>query len=182
MRTLASTSSRLAPTACVLACALAASPARAEVPSVDAYAGQALVLGKPHRPNSGDRSGAHGGPTASGGSSASGTNSTSSSGQNGSRATGRNGSSAGGKAVETTVSGQGAGAGSTQAGAAGGKSNGASGSNGQAIRSPTTLPAGISSSSESSSTFSGLDVLLLVAGFVCLLSTGVVLRLARRHG
>lgn len=47
-----STRAALALLATMAACALFASPAGAEVPSVDAYGGQALVLGKPRPPGS----------------------------------------------------------------------------------------------------------------------------------
>src|SRR5450759_2554949 len=80
-------------TAAAIICALTVSSAAAEISSVDAYAGQAAVLGKPNRPRS-HRSGAprrgaeHPGQTSgSGSSSGSGGSSSGSGGSTGSGAT-----------------------------------------------------------------------------------------------
>jgi len=153
-----------------VACVLAAAPASADVPSLDAYAGQALVLGGPHHPHAGGHSGGSNAPGSSGGGGGSG----SAVGSGPSAGTGSSpgsGSSAGPTQANSGTS-------RSRAGAASPAGTGwPAGKTGSPQRSPATAQL-----TGSSVPLSGLDVLLLVVGFVCLVSVGVVLRHARRTG
>src|SRR5450759_4807797 len=152
-----------------VACALAAAPASADVPSLDAYAGQALVLGGPHHPHAGGHSGGRNGPGSSGGGGGSGS-AVGSGSSPGSGASSSPGSSAGSTHA-------GSGTSRSRSGAA--SPTGTGRSSASETGSPQRSPA-VARLTASSVPLSGLDVLLLAVGLVCLVSTGVVLRRARR--
>lgn len=157
-------------------CALTASSASGETSSVDAYGGQAAVLGKPSQhsdrspaPQSGDgRLGQTtegqsslrvGGATGSGPTTGSGSSSGSSGGSSG----------AGGSSVPGGGSSSHAG---TGAGGAGSVTTSAT------ARAPTTErpPSRVADESASALPLSALDVLLILAGLLCLIATALLLR------
>jgi len=174
-------SSRTVLSAGIVACALIASPARAEVPSLDAYAGQALVLGKPHPPSMGGVVGARKGAAASGGANAS--------GQAGSPSRGAGGSGTGGPASGTRVRATGSGQSRSPRGSSGNPSGAGKGANGAEHDLRAAQPAASSSDlrtaqrAANSSALAGSDVLLLVVGVISVAGVGVALRLSRwrRH-
>jgi hypothetical protein len=180
-----------------LALALTAAPASAEISSVDAYGGQAQVLGKPvhHHPRAaGGSSGARdsgresGQSTGASGSDAGGGGSAGSSSGSVSHST--SGSSSGAPATpnhphganpagggSTTGGGGGSGAGSHGGGATAGAAGtgGASGASGTG-QSPPIAAANVAEVSNGSLSLSALDVLLLLAVFVGLAGVGVLIR------
>jgi hypothetical protein len=148
---------------------LAATPAAAEVSSVDAYGGQAQVLGKPVR----HRVEVHGTTRAQGSNQAR-------------PPTGLGSSSAAGSGSAT---GSAAGAGGTKGGAGGGMGRGAGASGGSSNASGSAggghgsaiVATEVADRSDGSLSLSGLDVLLLVAILVGLLGVSVLIRhLARQ--
>lgn len=167
-----------------LALALPAAPAAAELSSVDAYGGQAQVLGKPvhrhvksgssgtqgSRAGSGRSAGASGSQTAGGGSSETSVGS---------------GSHSGGGSISTThvTTGSANGASShTGSGGTGGNGAGSSTSTGPtsgaagAGQSPPVALADSAAVSDGSLSLSSLDVLLLVALCAGLVGVGVLIR------
>jgi hypothetical protein len=189
--------SRLVLFAGIAACALVASPARAEVPSLDAYAGQALVLGKPHPPSMGGVVGARKGAAASGGANASGQAGSPSRGAGGANASGHaespsrgaGGSGTGGPASGTRARATGSGQPRSPRGSSGNPSGAGKGANGAAYDLRAAQPAARSSDLQAaqraanSSALAGSDVLLLVVGVACVAGVGAALRLSRwkRH-
>lgn len=169
-------SSRMVLLAAIAAFALVASPVRAEVPSLDAYAGQALVLGKPRPPRTRVVIARKGGE-ASGGASAS--------GQAGSPSIGISGSGTGGPASGKSARAAGSGQSGSRRGSSGNPSGVGKGANGEAHDLRAAQRAEHSSDlraaqrAASSSALAGLDVLLLVVGVVCVAGVGTVLRLSR---
>lgn len=191
--------------ASVLLLGIAAPLAHAEIPSVDAYGGEALVLGKPHHHSrgapdggagtsrsSGSRAGSFHGPNRSGNEANGAVGATPSgrsggSGGSGGTATGGTSGTSGSHAPQAprphgslatgSTSGQGQAGGGTDGGAS---RTGASGSGtraGQdlayAYPTATTRPSGASALSTG-------NVLLILAGLLCVVGVGVVLRRARR--
>lgn len=152
------------------ACSLAPA-ASAEVPSVDAYGGEALVLGSSHRHGHGGgsgtgagRRGATGGSTGQGSGSA--TSSSGSSSGSSSHVSGSGGAQAGGRRSATS-------GGATGQASAGG-SEATTGSSG-------SRPASFADhQAASSSAFGTTDILLLIAGVVCLAALALVLRTVRK--
>lgn len=136
----------------------AAAPATAEVSSVDAYSGQAAVLGAPRA----HHNEARGANVGSGGRAGVGTH------------TGVAGSSSQGPPSSS------GGAGSLRGGGAASKGT-AVGQRGPASAGPSQ-PAGLANEGDGSLPLSGLDVFVLVAIFACLLGAGVLMRrLGRRQ-
>lgn len=191
--------------ACLLALGVLASGAQAEVPSVDAYGGEALVLGHPHKHHGGGNGGSQRTRTgesshAQGGSSALRRSAGESSGE-ASTPSGETGGSEGGSTHSGTSSHGGNltsppshGHGQTGAGI-NGKANGhvdksASGkSNGGSIASGTAAKGGgqalvnsksVAMTGASESAFSAGDLLLILLGVACIAGIGVALRVARR--
>lgn len=167
-----------------LACALTASPARAEAPSVDAYAGQALVLGTPHHSHGGEHRGGHSGPAGSARESrnepnaSAGSGPSSGSGSSGpSSGAGSSTGSARGNSSTYVHSTNSANSVTRSGRSAATPNSGAGASSGQTGRSQgqplTTQPA------DSSVPLSGSDVSLLVAGALLLLGTAFALRRTR---
>lgn len=170
---------------CVLMFALVA-PARGETPSVDAYAGQALVLGNPHQAHSQVRPGGRG-------------NTGSARGAGQGEATAGRESSSEPSAGSGSSSGNGPAGGASQAPAAQAHGNvsppdGAAGHAalpGSATRPGTGGSAGTTGGSSprrliltaapasSSLPLDGLDLWMLVAGLLLLLGTAVTLRCTR---
>jgi hypothetical protein len=185
-------------------CSLAAPSASAELPSQDAYAGQALVLGSPHPHHNNAHSRARNGPGSSGGS-----GSSSSGGNAGGGGGGGGGGSSGGAgsggASARGSGGTGSSSGGRSSGAAAGSGAAASvthsssaphasSSPSRSSAAPTRTPTGTGRSADAtggsplettqpaagSVPFSGLDVLMLVVGLAVLLGTAALLRGARR--
>lgn len=174
--------------ASLLATCVLVSSASAEVPSVDAYGGQALVLGAPrHRqppgkgPGALTRSNAHNEVKSSGEQArpsvrASGVTSGASASTSAGPATAADGGShrtgAGDKARGEQSAGK-------QAGTS--HANGAESANGAGLKTP--LPASLSSPASpasGSSAFSASDLLLLFAMLLCLTALAVTLRMTRK--
>jgi hypothetical protein len=175
-----------------IAVLLTAAPASAEISSVDAYGGQAQVLGKPihhHHRAAGGSSGAQGsgresgnstgtsGSAAGGGGSAessSGSMSHSTSGPSSGAPSTPNGSHSANDAGggNTTGGGGGGGAGSHGGATTADAASGASGTG----QSPPIAAANVAEVSNGSLSLSALDVLLLVAVFIALASVGVLIR------
>jgi hypothetical protein len=189
MTTLASIPSRPVLAALLLASALAAAPAHAEAPSVDAYAGQALVLGAAHHRHPGGGSGGRSGvPSGSsrgraGGGGAAGGRSGAASGSGQNQAQGRGGS---GTASGKTASGGSGARGVTHPTASGGQPPTGARSGGSRAAEGFSGEAGLSASAArggsqaSAGAFSGTDLLVLIAALICLVGVGTVLRVARR--
>jgi hypothetical protein len=156
---------------CALAVLLVAPAARAEVPSVDAYGGEALVLGTPHHHGGGtnQRSGGGGHSEGSSESSASSGNSRSSGG-GGSSSTGSGGSGSSEGGGATTHPGSGGNNGTQPIKASGSAGGGAASKGGSQPITPVS----------STSAFSAGDILLIFAGLLCIVGVGVVLRVARK--
>jgi hypothetical protein len=171
-----------------LALVLAAAPASAELSSVDAYGGQAQVLGKPvHRHVAAGGSGARGhghesGPSAASTGSQSGGGSAGSPSGSGSHAT--TGSSSG---TPATPSGSHGAAGAGEGSAAGGHGGGAgaTGTGGaSAVAGGQSPPIALATSAEVSNgslSLSALDVLLLAVVFAGLVCVGVLIRRSSRQ-
>jgi hypothetical protein len=163
-----------------LTCPVVADRAHAEVPSVDAYGGQALVLGAPHHRHPGGGSPSGSGNRSSGGGRSSGG---SSSGSSGGGASGSRGQGASGSSQKASgpngASGNRASreSGSTRTGgASGGRGGTASEAQGGSEQSVLGgKPAA------STSGFGVSDVLLLIAGLICLAALALLLRAARRR-
>jgi len=181
-----------------LALVLTAVPAAGEISSVDAYGGQAQVLGPPvHRHGAASGSTGTQGSRRAGGQSTgatgsqAGVGSAESSSGSGSHAT--PGSSSG---APTTPSGSnsapgagagngasgdvGSGAGSRDGAAATAAGTGGSGASG-AGQSPAIAAANVADVSNGSLSLSALDVLLLVAVFIALAGVGVLIRRSSRQ-
>jgi len=141
-----------------VACALAAAPASADVPSLDAYAGQALVLGKPSHTNTSGHHGEGGVPTSSG------------------TSTGSGPSAGAGASARPTHTG------STKRRSRPGSTPSSGTGRSTTETGPTQRLLATVQPTASALPFSALDVILLVAGLVCLLSVDVVFRRARRRG
>lgn len=171
---------------CAALCALgvlgAPGVASAEVPSVDAYGGQALVLGAPHHRHPGGGSGSQ---TQSGGRQASGRPT----GASASGSTGIGPSAKGPSGGDSAGSGGSAGAGhkpgpGTKAAPGTASPNGDRSANGGPGRTSgangeTSQPANAKQPA-SSSAFGASDILLLIAGAISLAALGLWLRTSRR--
>jgi hypothetical protein len=169
----------------LLAGVLGAVPARAEVPSVDAYAGQALVLGGGTHHHKGG-SGTGGGQSGAGSGATHSATGGAATGSSGSSTVGSSHSQATGSTTKGTASGK-------PASDAGGRETAAAGSRRSstgAIQSGGTASSGRSGALSPSATlsaeqsegggFTTMDVLLLVLGAACLVGVATVLRMARR--
>ncbi|HEY2283320.1 MAG TPA: hypothetical protein VGH60_07210 [Solirubrobacteraceae bacterium] len=166
-----------------LALVLTAAPAAiAELSSVDAYGGQAQVLGKPvhrHAAANGSKSargssGAHGQSAGATGSEAGGESGQSSSG---SSAAGSNAPASSGSKPLTTASGAaGTGASSAHGGHAGAHRAGTHRGVTAAGQNPPIAAANLADVSNGSLSLSALDILLLVAVFAGLAGVGVLIR------
>lgn len=189
MTTLAPNPSRPALVALLLASALATAPAHAEVPSVDAYAGQALVLGTGHRHHPGGGSGTGGG--RSGASLRSGQNHTegtggersatvSGSGQSQAKGPGAGESVSGGTPAAGSAAGDAARTTATGSRSTGARS-GASGAGEEAFARAHRLRSTTQGGSDAG-TFSGTDLLVLIAALVCLVGVATTLRVTRHSG
>ncbi len=172
---------------------LTAAPATAELSSVDAYGGQAQVLGKPvHRHVQGGGSSAQGSGQAGGqGNKTSGSQTTSSGSAQGSSGSGSN-ASTGSSSTTSTASSSSGGAygtngGNSTAGAGGGSHGGGGGgasstsvngsSSGSASgQSPPIALANSAAVSDGSLSLSTLDVLALLAVIAGLIAVGVLVR------
>jgi hypothetical protein len=159
-----------------LAVCLLAPTAQAEVPSVDAYGGEALVLGTPHHRGAGGTTQRSGGGSGSQGSSETGASSGNghspgSSGGGGSSSTGSGGSGSTGGGASTHTGGGGANNNGTQPSNGSGSGSGGSSKGGSGNATPVSSTA---------SAFSGGDILLILLGLLCIAGVGVVLRVARK--
>lgn len=178
---------------------LTAAPACAELSSVDAYGGQAQVLGKPvhhHRAAEGRSTGTQGSRRAGGQStgatgSQAGVGSAESSSGSGSYATPGSSSGApttpsgsnsapGASASNDAGGGIGSGVGSRDGAAATAAGTGGSGASGGG-QSPPIAAANVADVSNGSLSLSALDVLLLVAVFIALAGVGVLIRRSSRQ-
>ena len=132
--------------------ALAAAPAAAEVSSVDAYSGQAAVLGAPRVHH-------HKAPGSNGGS-------------NGKTGVGTHTGVAGSGPSQGPPSSSNGGSGSSHGGTAG-KGTAVTGQAGSVVAGQS---AALASEADGSLSLSWLDVVVLAAILVCLLGTGVLIR------
>ncbi len=194
------TSSRASILAIAIAWAVAAPSASAELPSQDAYAGQALVLGSPHPHHASGHSGARngsgssresgnssggggsaGGPGGSGGGGGSGGASVS--GGAGAHSSGGRSSSGGSGRSAGSAAGSGSSAGVARAGSAPHPSRPVATPAGTGLSTHATggsPVAAVTQPAAGSVPLSSLDALLLMAGVAALLGTAALLRGARR--
>ncbi|MGH2880668.1 MAG: hypothetical protein ACRDK4_13820 [Solirubrobacteraceae bacterium] len=150
-----------------------ASAARAEVPSVDAYGGEALVLGHPHKQVSGGAGNQGRRSRESDGTE--GDSSNSPAGAGGSNGGGSNG---GGPAGGSSHGGAGT---SSGRGAASGSSSGRPGAGSSAANGGSQATGGVQpAATTSEGTFSTGDLLLILFGAACIAGIGVTLRVSRR--
>lgn len=164
-----------------LTCAIAATEARAEAPSVDAYAGQALVLGAPHH----SHGGVNKGPGGTGGVEREGGGETRSTTGSAGSTTGRTSSGSGAPANTGSVAGSKAPSSATRSGSPNGAESGSRSRHSEATPGPAAgaqtqrTPSLTIRPASDSVPLSGLDVSLVIVGVLMLVGTAFALRRTR---